>query len=231
MLTIESLTFLFSDFTGCYSLRVPEGSLVGLVGPSGGGKTTLLDGLAGFIRPVAGKLQFNAADLLPLSAGERPMATIFQDFNLFPGLSVTQNIGLGLDPSLKLSPAQRDGIERVLGEVDLAGFGQRMPGSLSGGERQRVALARALISGKRILLLDEPFSGLDPGLRKAMIALVDRLRLRHRLTVLLSIHTPQDLIGHADSVAFITSGKVAFSGTPQALFAVQDDPAIARYLG
>jgi thiamine transport system ATP-binding protein len=231
MLRLEALTFPFADFTGQYSLEVPGGGFVGLVGPSGGGKTTLLDGLAGFLVPSSGSLTFQDRDLLPLPPGERPISTIFQDFNLFPDLSAADNIGLGIRPSLRLSADERAAIEQALVAVGLDGFARRKPAAMSGGERQRVALARALVSGRPLLLLDEAFSGLDPGLRKAMLALVDQLRRERGLTVLASIHTPDDLIGVADSLAFIADGQVQFTGPPEAFFKARDVPAIDRYLG
>ncbi len=231
MLLIEDLTFPFPDFLGCYSLQVNDGSFLGLVGPSGGGKTTLLDGIAGHLKPSAGRLLFDGVDLLPLAPGERPIATIFQDNNLFPDLTAAENAGLGLRPSLRLSPQERERVDAALAAVELAGYGPRRPAAMSGGERQRVALARALVSGRRLLLLDEAFSGLDPGLRKAMLALVNGLRQQHGLTVIASMHTPSDLLGLADSLAFIADGRVHFAGSPEGFFASADDPLIRRYLG
>jgi thiamine transport system ATP-binding protein len=231
MLMLEDLTFPFADFTGRYSLVVPEGGFLGLVGPSGGGKTTLLDGIAGFLTPSSGSLRFAGQDLLPLPPGERPISTIFQDFNLFPDLTAVQNVGLGIRPSLRLTATELLTVEQALAAVGLDGFARRKPAAMSGGERQRVALARALVSGRSLLLLDEAFSGLDPGLRKAMLAIVDRLRRERNLTVLASIHTPDDLVGVADSLAFIAEGQVQFTGSPEAFFRARDIAAIDRYLG
>jgi thiamine transport system ATP-binding protein len=231
MLRIEDLTFPFPDFTGRYSLTAPAGAIIGLAGPSGGGKTTLLDGIAGFLTPVSGMLSFEGIDLLPLPPAERPTGMIFQDFNLFPDLTAIENIGLGIRPSLRLSASERNRAAEALASVELAGFENRKPGAMSGGERQRVALARALAGGRHLLLFDEAFSGLDPGLRQAMLRLVAQLARAHGLTVLMSIHTPEDLIGIADSVAFIAEGHIAFHGPVERFFASSDQPAIRRYLG
>ncbi len=193
---------------------MPAGALCGLIGPSGGGKTTLLHAIAGFERPTSGTLYFAGRDLLPLEPRERPLSILFQDHNLFPHLTATQNVGLGVDPRLRLSDAQIREVEAALQRVGLAGLGGRRPAELSGGQRQRVAIARALVRKRPLMLLDEPFGGLDPGLRREMIALVDRLRRDEGLTVLVSIHTPEDLAGVAELMAFIDEGRVVAAAPP-----------------
>src|SRR5690606_38533220 len=116
---------------------------------------------------------------------------------------------------LRPGPEQQARIAESLAQVGLEGLGRRLPSELSGGQRQRVALARALASERRLMLLDEPFGGLDPGLRREMIALVDALRRRRGLTVLMTIHTPEDAMTRADQAAFIAEGEVIASGPPQ----------------
>jgi thiamine transport system ATP-binding protein len=231
MLEVSALRFAFEDFDSSYDLVLPKGSFTGLIGPSGGGKTTLLDCLAGFSRPASGRITFDGVDLLPLAPAARPTAVIFQDFNLFPHLSARDNIGLAIRPNLRLSATEQTALHDALNAVELSDKAGRLPGELSGGERQRVAIARALVSGKALLLLDEPFGALDPGLRRAMIELIDRLRKERQLTVLLSIHTPWDLLDHADWLAFIDDGRVAAFGTAQELLERGDNVAISRYLG
>jgi thiamine transport system ATP-binding protein len=231
MLRVENLTFPFKDFTGCYAFSLPPSHFAGLVGPSGGGKTTLLNGMAGFLSPVSGALSFEDRDLLPLAPADRPMAMLFQEHNLFPHLSALQNIGLGIRPSLRLTKTERDKAITALADVEMAGFESRLAGALSGGEKQRIALARALVSGRKILLLDEAFGGLDPGLRKAMLALTRDLQKRHGLTVIASIHTPHDLLPVADSLLFVADGNVLFHGPPDAFFQPGINPEIRHYLG
>ncbi len=231
MLEAVELTLDYPDFHAEYTLSVPAGALCGLIGPSGGGKTTLLHAIAGFEKPSRGALRFGGRDLKPLAPSERPLSILFQEHNLFPHLSAARNVGLGVDPRLRLDAAGRAAVERALARVGLAGFEDRRPAELSGGQRQRVALARALVRKRPLMLLDEPFGGLDPGLRLEMLALVDAVRREEGLTVLLSIHTPEDLAGRADLMAFVAEGRVLAHGTPDDMLRPGRAPAIDRYLG
>jgi len=228
LLALSELTVAYADWRASFSLTVPKGAMCALIGPSGGGKTTLLNLVAGFIVPSSGALTFDGQDLLPLAPFERPLSMLFQEHNLFPHLTAAENVGLGIDPGLRLSPSQRAEIETALARVELAGFGQRRPGELSGGQRQRVALARALVRRRPLMLLDEPFSGLDPGLRSDMIALVDALGKENDLTVLMAIHTPSDVAEVAGLMAFIDEGRVLAAGAPSEIL-THHDPAIERY--
>lgn len=214
MLVLNRCRLTWPDFTADYTLRVDSGALCAIVGPSGGGKTTLLHMIAGFETPHSGTLMFDGIDLLPLEPAKRPVAIVFQDHNLFPHLTAAENVALGLRPSLRLTAAEETLVEEMLLSVGLGGLGARRPGEMSGGQRQRVALARALISERPLVLLDEPFSSLDPDLRREMIALVDDLRRKRSVTVVMTIHTPEDVAGRADQMAIVTGGHVAASGRP-----------------
>jgi thiamine transport system ATP-binding protein len=150
----------------CFDAILPTEKCTALVGASGAGKTTLLNTLAGFVSPTSGKLLWQGQDLLPQLPAQRPFTSLFQEHNLFAHLDLFTNVGLGIDPGLRLTANQRQAVEEALTQVGLAGMGKRLPGSLSGGQRQRAALARALVRRQPWLLLDEPFSALDPGLRK-----------------------------------------------------------------
>ena len=229
MLALTDLSVAYANWRASLSLTVPKGALCALIGPSGGGKTTLLHLIAGFVRPSSGTLSFDGQDLLPLAPSERPLSILFQEHNLFPHLTATDNVGLGIDPGLKLTPAQRAEIENALVRVELAGLGKRRPGELSGGQRQRVALARALVRRRPLMLLDEPFSGLDPGLRFDMIGLVDALRKENGLTVLMAIHTPAEAAAVADMMAFVDEGRVLAAGPPAQILAGSNHPALDRY--
>ncbi|MDJ1159639.1 thiamine ABC transporter ATP-binding protein [Chelatococcus sp. SYSU_G07232] len=229
MLEIADLAIDYPEFSAHYDLLVPKGALCALIGPSGGGKTTLLHAVAGFGRPPRGTLRFEGVDLTRLKPAERPLSILFQEHNLFPHLTAAQNVGLGLDPGLRLAAAQRAAVDAALARVGLAGLAERLPAQLSGGQRQRVALARALVRNRPLILLDEPFGGLDPGLRLEMIGLVDQLRRERRLTVLMSIHTPEDAADVADLMAFVAEGKVIATDTPAKLLAGARHPALDRY--
>ena len=213
MLILSDLSVEMAGFSARYDLAVPRGALCAVVGPSGGGKTTLLHAVAGFVRPVSGVLRFDGRDLAPLAPAERPLTLVFQEHNLFPHLTTADNVGLGIHPGLRLAAADRERVEAALARVGLAGMGGRRPAQLSGGQRQRVALARALVRDRPLLLLDEPFSALDQSLRREMIALVDAVRRERRLTVVMSIHTPEDAAGIADLFAEVRDGRVA-AGPP-----------------
>jgi thiamine transport system ATP-binding protein len=208
MLIVSDLVVEMQGFSARYDLAVPRGALCAVVGPSGGGKTTLLHAIAGFVTPVSGTLTFDGRDLLPLGPAERPLTLVFQEHNLFPHLTAADNVGLGIHPGLRLKPADRARVEDALARVGLAGLGTRRPDQLSGGQRQRVALARALVRDRPLLLLDEPFSALDQSLRREMIALVDDVRRERGLTVVLSIHTPEDAAAHADLLVEVRDGRV-----------------------
>jgi thiamine transport system ATP-binding protein len=231
LLTLDKLQIDYPGWNASFDLVVPKGSLCALIGPSGGGKTTLLHMIAGFIAPKSGTLSFAGRDLQSQTPAQRPLSILFQEHNLFPHLSASDNVGLGLHPALKLNAEQRASATEALERVGLAGHGSRRPGELSGGQRQRVALARALVRQRPLMLLDEPFSGLDPGLRVEMIGLVDSLRRQEGLTVMMSLHTPTDAAEVADQMVFIDEGRVVASGRLADLTASRAHPAINRYFG
>jgi thiamine transport system ATP-binding protein len=227
MLAVENCRLTWPDFEAEYTLSVKAGDLCAVIGPSGGGKTTLLHMIAGFETPESGALTFDGQNLLPLEPAKRPVAVVFQDHNLFPHLTVTQNVGLGVRPSLRLTDDEKHLIGEALDSVALRDFAARKPGDMSGGQRQRVALARALVSGRPLILLDEPFSSLDPALRRDMILLVDEMRRRREVTIVMTIHTPEDVAGVADQMAFVADGRVVASGPPMSILNSPLAPRIA----
>ena len=231
MLKINGLTFQYQDMQMRFDLDLEAGECMALVGPSGGGKTTLLNLIAGFEAPLSGEILFNQTSLNGLAPQERPVSMLFQDHNLFPHLTAEQNVGLGLDPGLKLNADQRREVGEALIKVGLEDMGNRKPAQMSGGQRQRVAIARALVRRQPILLLDEPFSALDPGRRGRMLDLIDQLRKEQNTTVLMASHNPEDAVRIAEKCAFIQEGRIIACAAPEEVLTPDQDPAIRDYLG
>ncbi len=192
-----------------FDLQVAAGERIAIVGPSGAGKSTLLNLIAGFVLPTQGNIWLNGENHTRSAPYERPVSMLFQENNLFPHLTVQQNLALGLKTSLKLTALEQDQIERVADAVGLTSFLSRLPNSLSGGQKQRVALARCLLRDKPILLLDEPFSALDPELRMGMLNLIDELCHSKNLTLLLVTHQPSELTGKVDRMLRIENGRIS----------------------
>ena len=201
--------------------RLAKGAITAVTGASGSGKSTFLNLLAGFETPDQGEILMAGRDMAGLHPAERPVSLVFQDNNLFAHLDVFTNVGLGISPSLRLTADDRSRIAAALDRVGLPGFEKRSPPTLSGGERQRVAFARALVRQKPILLLDEPFASLDPGLRAAM---ADLLRDLHRETgnsTVIVTHDPDEVRRLADRAIFIAGGTIALEA-PVADFLASD---------
>src|SRR6516164_8917436 len=175
MLELAEATFRYEDLVMRFDLRVERGECVAVIGPSGAGKSTMLALIAGFEAPLSGRIRIEGSDVTALPPARRPVTSLFQEHNLFPHLSAAENVGLGIDPGLRLDAAARASVSAALDHVGLAGFEARLPGQLSGGERQRVALARSLVRNRPLLLLDEPFAALGPAQRREMLDLVNAL--------------------------------------------------------
>ena len=193
----------------CFNLIVNAGERVAVIGESGAGKSTLLNLIAGFEFPHQGEIWLNDKNHTRSTPYERPVSMLFQENNLFPHLTVQQNLALGLKPSLKLTALEREKIEQVACCVGLGDYLQRLPNSLSGGQKQRVALARCLLRDKPILLLDEPFSALDQKLRVEMLVLIAKLCDEKHLTLLLVTHQPSELVGTIDRVLLVENGQIS----------------------
>lgn len=193
----------------CFNLNVKAGERVAIIGESGAGKSTLLNLIAGFEFPHQGEIWLNDKNHTRSAPYERPVSMLFQENNLFPHLTVQQNLALGIKPSLKLTALEQEKIEQVACSVGLGDYLERLPNSLSGGQKQRVALARCLLRDKPILLLDEPFSALDQKLRVEMLALIAKLCDEKDLTLLLVTHQPSELVGTIDRVLVVENGQIS----------------------
>ncbi len=230
-IALDGVTYRYEAMAMQFDLAVAAGAFFIVFGPSGAGKSTLLNLIAGFETPVAGSLRLLGRDMAGVSPGQRPVATLFQDHNLFPNLTAAENVGLGIRPTLRLSPAEKVRAASALDRVGLAGFGDRLPGQLSGGERQRVALARCLVLDRPILLLDEPFAALGPAQRREMTDLVDALRRDRGLTVVMVSHQLDALPGADAEAAFLAEGRVKATGAADTLLRDPPSAEIAAYLG
>jgi thiamine transport system ATP-binding protein len=228
MLTLDDLIIEQGDFRLTASWSVPEGSVTAIVGPSGGGKSTLLSMIGGYFAPTSGRIFWSQTDIGALPPGKRPVSTLFQDNNLFPHLTVAQNVGLALKPDLRLGAEEKRRVEAALAEVGLEGFAGRKPGTLSGGQASRAALARVLLQSRPLILLDEPFSALGPAMRREMLDLVAE-KLKGR-TVLMVTHDPEDAKQIADLLVMVDGG-VAHAPVATAEAFASPGPALSAYLG
>ncbi|MEL6690134.1 MAG: ATP-binding cassette domain-containing protein [Pseudomonadota bacterium] len=228
MLTFDDVRFSYGAFSLSANMTIAPGTRIAVLGPSGEGKSTLLALVAGFISPEAGAVRWQGTDLTPQRPGERPVSIVFQDSNLFPHLTVTQNVGMGLSPSLRLSAAQAGQVAQVLDRVGLADYGDRKPGALSGGQRARAALARVLLRERPILLLDEAFSALGPALKAEMFDLLEET-LPPETILLMVTHDP-DEAARMEQIVVVSDGQ---ADTPQdaAPLLANPPPALASYLG
>lgn len=193
MLKIKDLEYSYKNSNSkekyTYNLEVNEKEIVAILGQSGSGKSTLLDLIAGFIEPLSGSIILNQKDLLNLSVEKRPMSILFQNHNLFEHLNVQKNILLGLG---KTKEEDKKAVSSILEKVGLQEFENTLSSQLSGGQQQRVALARVLLRKKAILLLDEPFSGLDEQTKIVMLDLVKSITQEHKLHTIIVTHDMQD---------------------------------------
>lgn len=229
MLTFEAVRLEQGTFALTADLSM-SANVTAVIGPSGGGKSTLLAAVAGFVEPREGRVFWDGADITELAPGARPVSMLFQDNNLFPHLTVAQNVGLGLQPDLRLAAAQKEAVRTALQQVGLAGFEGRKPNALSGGQQSRAALARVLVSNRPLVLLDEPFAALGPALKDEMLRLVTDVLVAAGKTVVMVTHDPQDALRIADAVVLVADGYAAEPVETQALFA-NPPTALKDYLG
>ncbi len=230
MLRLEAVTFENGAFRLQADVQIAEGRTVAVMGPSGAGKSTLINGIAGFHDAVAGRILARDQDVTDLPPGRRPVAMLFQDGNLFPHLTIRQNVGLGVRPDLKLTAEEWAQVDQALSRVGLGALGGRRPAELSGGQQSRAALARVLVQARPILLLDEPFAALGPALKTEMLDLVAELIGESGATVLMVTHDPGDAARIADEIILVTEGRAHPPEAAQAMLA-DPPPALRAYLG
>ncbi len=230
MLEIDNLLIRQDGFElgANWSMETPQ--RLSLIGPSGAGKTTLLMAIAGFIQPKRGHICLDGEPIGGLAPGARPVSILFQSHNLFPHLSVFQNVALALCTDLKLSPTQDAKVTTVLEKVGLGHKAAQKPGELSGGQAQRAALARTLLRQKPLLLLDEPFAALGPALRGEMLSLVAAIAQETATTLIMVTHDPRDAKSLGGLCALVSNGTC---DDPVGTADFFDNPsaALTSYLG
>ncbi|MDE0968399.1 MAG: ATP-binding cassette domain-containing protein [Octadecabacter sp.] len=207
MLWCRDAVFVQGGYTLSANLKVKANKVTAVIGPSGAGKSTLLGGIAGFVTQQSGTLSWNDLVINILPPHKRPISMLFQDNNLFPHLTVMQNVALALGTRLNPAPDVQNRIEDVLTRVGLKDLANRKPATLSGGQQSRATLARALLQDREIMLMDEPFSALGPGMKAEMLDLSVELAKAARRTIVMVTHDPADAARVADEVIGIVSGN------------------------
>lgn len=213
------------------SLSIAPGEFFSLLGPSGSGKSTTLRLIAGFEHPDGGRIRLQGRDLTEAPPHRRPVNTVFQNYALFPHLSVWDNVAFGPRSQRLATPQIRHRVGEILEVVRLSDLARRRPHELSGGQQQRVALARALVNAPAALLLDEPLSALDPDLRRTMRAELQRIQRELGITFLLVTHDREEALSLSDRLAVLHKGKLEQVGTPRQLYDQPRSVVVATFLG
>lgn len=211
--------------------EVEEGKVVSLLGPSGCGKTTTLKIIAGLLQPDHGSVYIGEQDITKWAPEKRGVVIVFQDYLLFPHLNVEQNIGFGLKMAKVPKKEIKERVEEMLALVKLKGTNRKYPHELSGGQQQRIALARALAVRPKVLLLDEPFSNLDPQLRHEVRELTFEIQRNLHITTLLVTHDKEEALMYSDKIAFMLDGQIKQFGTPEDLYQRPNSIEVAQFLG
>ena len=213
------------------SFDIVDGEFFTMLGPSGSGKTTCLRMIAGFDLPTSGRILLHGDDVSRRPPYERDVNTVFQDYALFPHMTVGDNVGYGLMIKKVPHGERRKRVDEMLELVQLAGYDKRKPSQLSGGQRQRVALARALINHPRVLLLDEPLGALDLKLRQQMQIELKALQQKVGITFMFVTHDQEEALTMSDRIAVFNRGKVEQIGTPADLYERPATAFVAGFLG
>ncbi|MFI9252018.1 ABC transporter ATP-binding protein [Streptomyces sp. NPDC053069] len=212
-------------------LEIRDGEFFSMLGPSGSGKTTVLRLVAGFETPDRGRIELAGQEVTGLAPFERDVHTVFQDYALFPHMTVEQNVAYGLKVRGVPKAERLVRARKALAEVRLEGYGQRRPAQLSGGQRQRVALARALVGRPRVLLLDEPLGALDLKLREQMQVELKAIQREVGITFVFVTHDQEEALTMSDRIAVFEQGRIAQIGTPAEIYERPATPFVASFVG
>ncbi|MEY8827109.1 ABC transporter ATP-binding protein [Sedimentitalea sp. XS_ASV28] len=230
---VENITKTFGKMTALdnVSMDFPDGGFFALLGPSGSGKTTLLRTIAGFILADSGHIRIGGTNVETVPVEKRDIGMMFQNYALFPNMTVADNVGFGLRVRKVGAVEEKRRVGEALELVQLSHLGHRKPGELSGGQRQRVALARAFVTNPRVLLLDEPLSALDKALRVDMQIELKRIQREIGITTIFVTHDQDEALTLSDKIGILKDGKMVQSGAPREVY---DNPAnifAAEFLG
>jgi putative spermidine/putrescine transport system ATP-binding protein len=212
-------------------LTIRQGEFLTLLGPSGCGKTTTLRMIAGLVPPSAGRIRLAGSDITSRPAHRRNMGLVFQNYALFPHLSVAENVAFGLEMRGIKPPAIEKRVDDALTLVRLTGFAQRRPAALSGGQQQRVALARALVIAPAVLLLDEPLSNLDAKLREELREEIRDIQRRLHITTVFVTHDQEEALTMSDRIVVMNAGRIEQIGTPTEIYEKPASPFVAGFIG
>jgi putative spermidine/putrescine transport system ATP-binding protein len=212
-------------------LEIADGEFFSMLGPSGSGKTTVLRMIAGFELPAAGTVELGGRDVTRLAPFERDVNTVFQDYALFPHLTVQENVEYGLKVRKVPRKERRARAGEALASVRLEGFGTRKPAAMSGGQRQRVALARALVNRPKVLLLDEPLGALDRKLREQMQVELKAIQREVGITFVFVTHDQDEALTMSDRIAVFDDGRIVQVGTPSAVYERPASAFVAGFVG
>ena len=231
--SLEALTKRFGDVTAidAITLDIKDGEFFSLLGPSGSGKTTTLRLIAGFERPTTGRVLLHGRDVTGIPAFDRDVNTVFQDYALFPHMTVGENVGYGLRVRGMARDERSVSVAGALDTMRLRGFEARKPSELSGGQRQRVALARALVNRPRVLLLDEPLGALDRKLREDMQVELKDVQRRVGITFIFVTHDQHEALAMSDRIAVFNAGRIEQVGSPADVYERPATPFVAGFVG
>ena len=214
-----------------FSLAITGGEFLTLLGPSGSGKTTVLRLIGGFAEASGGRILFDGQDITSLPANRRPFNTVFQDYALFPHMTVAQNAAYGPLVQKRSGPGTTKLIDETLEIVGLSALRDRYPSQLSGGQKQRVALARAIICEPKVILLDEPLAALDAALRRQMQVFLKQIQRRIRTTFIFVTHDQDEAITMSDRIVVMNEGRIEQTGGPQDIYFRPQTRFVAGFFG
>lgn len=232
-LTFENITRRFGSFTAVdrVSLEIGKGESFSLLGPSGCGKTTLLRMAAGFETPDSGRILLDGKDITALPPDKRPVNTVFQNYALFPHLSVRENIAFGPKMARRGKGEIQNEVDRMLELVDLTAHADQKPAQLSGGQKQRVAIARALVNKPQVMLLDEPLAALDLKLRQRLLVELDAIHDEVGITFIYVTHDQSEAMSFSDRIAVMNKGVIEQMGPPAEIYETPRSSFVAAFIG